>query len=60
MKLQDPFAQLETYHDTLLDRFFIGYFAKKMSQQLGGMTVLAHQTVTSPRVAATHNAACQV
>ena len=34
---QDPFAELETYNDNFVDRFFIGYFAKKMSQQLGGM-----------------------
>jgi len=34
---QDPFAELETYKDNFVDRFFIGYFAKKMSQQLGGM-----------------------
>ncbi|DBB04379.1 TPA: hypothetical protein ACH3X1_012866 [Trebouxia sp. C0004] len=34
---EDPFAELETYNDNFLDRFFIGYFAKKMSQQLGGV-----------------------
>ncbi|DBA78089.1 TPA: hypothetical protein ACH3X2_008062 [Trebouxia sp. C0005] len=34
---EDPFAELETYDDNFVDRFFIGYFAKKMSQQLGGV-----------------------
>lgn len=34
---EDPFAELETYNDNFVDRFFIGYFAKKMSQQLGGI-----------------------
>ena len=34
--LQDPFEELETYHDNAIDRFFINYFGSKMSKQLGG------------------------
>lgn len=37
--MQDPFEELETYHDNAMDRFFIKYFAKKMSKQLGGILV---------------------
>ena len=37
--LQDPFEHLETYHDSWLDRQFIKYFANKMSQQLGGLSL---------------------
>ena len=37
--VQDPFEELESYHDNVVDRFFISYFAKKMSKQLGGMVV---------------------
>ncbi|KAL3153485.1 hypothetical protein ABBQ38_011816 [Trebouxia sp. C0009 RCD-2024] len=34
-KPQDPFEELETYHDNAIDKFFINYFASKMSKQLG-------------------------
>ena len=34
--LQDPFATKETYNDGPFDKFMVFYFAKKMSEQLGG------------------------
>ena len=34
--LQDPFATKETYNDGPFDKFMVSYFAKKMSEQLGG------------------------
>ena len=34
--VQDPFAVKEVYSDNALDKFMIWYFAKKMSDQLGG------------------------
>ena len=49
--MQDPFEELETYHDNAIDRFFISYFAKKMSKQLGGMNtclVVKHVTHLKP------------
>ena len=34
--LQDPFAVKENYHDGPFDKFMVSYFAKQMSEQLGG------------------------